>query len=156
MYTKIRKSSIFVLCLILVFVVTTLLLSGCASGKPLTNKEKMDNYWKNVKDQGHPKNTVQLASIIILAIAVGTVAIALALSKDKKELMPLPFEIAVSLCVGVIFLCGMESCTEDSIMEPVLFLETEPSNGSEMAKRSGESVIRPSRVGHTDKNETEN
>ena len=27
---------------------------------------------------------------------------------------------------------------------------------SEMAKPSGESVIRPSRVGHTDKNETEN
>ena len=141
MYTKIRKSSIFVLCLILVFVVTTLLLSGCASGKPLTNKEKMDNYWKNVKDQGHPKNTVQLASIIILAIAVGTVAIALALSKDiskdKKQLMPLPFEVAVSLCVGVIFLCGMESCTEDSILtEPVLFLETEPSNGSEIVPNS--------------------
>ena len=68
MYTTSRQRFILQLIHVVVIVIAILFVSGC-DNEPLTAKQKNANYWKNVKETGHPKSQLCL---IFCTIAVFT------------------------------------------------------------------------------------
>lgn len=129
MYTTIRSRSFVLLLIILV------LVAGCG---PRTEEEKQ-NYEKNIKELGPHRNHMNWGIIFATVVGIGWAAyrgLSRCLAPPTRKRVVANFAFGTVLCVcGVPFLCGMESCnTEDSVLEAdrVVFLETEPSNGSEI------------------------